>query len=197
MRSSRPLRALRRGAILSFGALVAACGVSTLDDIVPYEEERFDPLLRGTWGAPEGIEGAHISGSKEASYTIRYVDEDGKSGAFRARLGTIAGLQVLDVQPVELEMDHTPLYETLFLRAHSLIVVERVTATELHFRAIEGDSLRSLLEREPAATPHWKDSETIVLTGGTAELQRFLAGFLRRPGVLGEVQAWRRRSSPP
>jgi hypothetical protein len=181
-------------ALGAFAVLLGAgCGLGTLDAVLEYEDQRFDPLLVGRWSDTDGIEGALIRGNKETGYRIQYVDEDALSGEFTGHLGVIGGKRVLDLEPVEPSIERSDLYKSLLYRLHAVLVIDTITATELRFRAIEPDSVNALLQREPSATPHFENGDFMILTGRTPELQRFLGEFLRRPGVLGEPVTWRRR----
>jgi hypothetical protein len=197
MRSRRPLHLrIQRVALALVVSLGVGCGLGTLDAVLEYEDQRFDPLLVGRWGDSAGIEGALIRGNPESGYRIQYVDEDALSGEFTGHLGMIGGLRVLDLEPVEPSRERSDLYKSLLYRLHAILVIDTITATELRFRAIEPDSVSALLEREPSATPHFENGDFMILTGRTPELQRFLGDFLRRPGVLGEPVTWRRRPRP-
>lgn len=188
------MRASARYLMLVVGSLsVAACGLGTLGQIVEHDAREFDALLLGTWTDSTGKEAAVITGDTARGYYVEYHDEDGKLGEFRAELGRLGGRRVLDMVPVEPEMDASPIYESLLYPMHYPVIIDRLTATELWFSAIEQDSLDALLLREPRAASHYSAGETTVLTAQEPELRRFLDGFLRRPAVTGDIAMWVRK----
>lgn len=171
---------------------IGACGLGTLAEIVPSDAAEWEPLLVGRWTDSAGDESAVITGDSTAGYAIAYTDEDSLLGHFTARLGRLGDRRVLDLDPDDPELGASPVYTSLLLPLHYPIVIERVTATELEFRGIEHDSLNAFLRRAPSATPHFYDGDELILTAPTPELRRFLAEFMRRPGVLTETATWRR-----
>jgi hypothetical protein len=184
---------VRRASALALLATVGlgACGVGAVSEIVPEDESRFDARLLGAWVTEDGRESATITGDSASGYEILYRDTDGKENPLEARLGTIGGFAVLDVRPAEVTLAQGDIYTSLLLRLHAPLVIDSVGRI-LRFRLLESDSLEQFLEREPGAVPHTLIEHEVVLTARTPELRRFLAAFLRRPGVLGEPATWMR-----
>jgi hypothetical protein len=185
---------VRHLVIVVAAACVAACGFGTLDEIVPHEAQQFDPLLIGSWTDSTGAESATITGDSASGYFVVYRDEDGKLGEFHAELGPLGGRRVLDLEPVDPELDRSPMYKSLLFQLHYPMLIDRVTATDLWFSGIETDSLDAFLAREPNVTPHYLMGEYTLLTARGPELRRFLDSYLRRPGVATETAKWVRKN---
>lgn len=175
---------------------LAACGVASISPIVDWSDREFDPTLVGNWHNTTGTDVALITGDADSDYRITYIDEEGDTARFDARLGRLGVQRVLDIEPNAAAIgDHSAYFESLILRLHSFVLVDQVTATELRFRTVNPDSLRELLGREPALVAHrsGQGEEGPVLTARTPEVRRFFAEFISRPGVLSDSTRFRRR----
>lgn len=196
-----PISALARTAratVLSLGALViTGCGVASISPIVRAEEMLFDPALSGDWVDTEGGEAARITGDAAAGYHVVFIDSDGDTARFDARLGRLGAHRVLDIEPDLTGVPHMSAYSgSLVLTLHSFVVIDRVTETGLEFRMIEPDSLSAILRRDPARIAHsWTGESGPVITAETGETRRFFDELARRPGVLSEPARYRRRSA--
>lgn len=185
-RSLRPARHARP--LLAAAAFcLSACGVASISPIVPPDEAEFDAALLGRWRDAESTEFAVVSGDSADGYSITLVDEDGGTGRFKGRLGRLGGLRILDVWPTQLDLSRDgAVYESLVLRLHSFVVLDRVTSEEVVYRMIEPDSLEALLEKEPLAVAHTLVSEGDgpVITASTADARRFFERLLRQRGAM-------------
>jgi hypothetical protein len=163
---------------------------------VDWSDREFDPALVGDWHNTAGKDVAVITGDADSDYRITYIDEDGDTARFDARLGRLGAQRVLDIEPNAAAIgDHSPYFESLILRLHSFVLLDRVTATELHFRTVNPDSLRELLDREPQVVAHrpGRGEEGPVIIARTPEVRRFFTDFISRPGVLSDSTRFRRR----
>ena len=184
----------KRSYLIGFLGLVG-CEAGSIYPILPDGGAQFDGRLLGTWVTPDGDETALITGDSLKGYAIVYIDSDGDVGRFLARLGPLDNHRVLEIRPVELDVDAGYLYTSLFLPLHSFLVLDSVKQNTVQLRSVEVDSVEALLTREPGVIPHARYGDRVVLTAPAPELQRFLAGILRRPGVLGPPGTWRRQGT--
>lgn len=190
------MRGMRRLLLSLCSIPLAACGVASISPIVDWSDREFEPALVGSWQNTEGKDVALISGDADSDYRITYIDEDGDTARFDARLGWLGAHRVLDIEPSAAALgEHSAYFETLILRLHSFVVIDQVTATELRFRTVNPDSLREMLDREPGVVAHrsGRGEEGPVLTARTPEVRRFFTDFISRPSVLSDTVRFRRR----
>jgi hypothetical protein len=172
---------------------VAGCGVGSVAPLVSERDARFDPLLVGAWQDSSSKESAVITVLGKDRYRIVYTDDKGNEGRFDGVLGPVGGQRILDVQPEVSAIGANDLYKSLLLRLHGAVFVEAIEP-RLCFRILDADSLKNHLERHPGTIAHVINDDGIVLTAPTAEVRRFLAAYLRRPGALGGRNVWVRRA---
>lgn len=187
----------RRMLLLALCAIpLTACGVASISPIVDWNDREFDPALVGNWQNTAGKDVALVTGDADSDYRITYIDEDGDTARFDARLGRLGAHRVLDIEPNAAALgDHSAYFESLILRLHSFVIIDDVTATELRFRTVNLDSLRATLERDPGVVPHrsGQGEEGPVITARTPEVRRFFTAFISRAGILGDTTRFRRR----
>ena len=186
---SRRLRCL--ALVPLFG--LTACGFGSISPVIADSDVRTEPRLVGTWHDSANKETIVISADGPTAYLVRFTDSDQKTAEFHARFGVIGAMRALDVQPVDLSREMGDTYASLILRLHAPVIIDSA-GTVLAFRLVETDSVKAFLRRSPQAVAHTMIDDGVVLTAPTAEVQRFLADFMRRPGVLSEPNvAFRRR----
>ena len=179
-------------ALLFLIAVAAAgCGVGSISPFI--SDTQYDSLLVGAWRDSNGTESAYITTLEADRYSIIYTDSEGKIGRFRATLGRVGPLRVLDVEPADPVPEASVLYRSLLLPLHGAVFIDSIGA-ELRFRLLQPDSLKHYLEREPDAVAHMIPNKVVVLTAPTADVRRFLGGYARRTGALAESNVWVRRS---
>lgn len=103
---------------------------------------------------------------------------------------------MLDIEPDAVALgDHSLYFESVILRLHSFVVIDDVTATELHFRRVHPDSLSATMDRDPDVVAHRRGQGEggPVITARTPEVRRFFTEFMSHPGVLGDPTLFRRR----
>lgn len=180
-----------------FGLLALAltgCGVGSVSPLFSDADVTYDPRLVGTWRDSAAKESAVIAAADADAYTVTYTDSDGKTGRFRARLGTLGRFRVLELQPDKIPLEMSDAYKNLLLRLYAPLIIDSI-GVELRFRLVEPDSLKAHLARQPRVIAHVvrREDELVVLTAPTASVRLFLATFLERRGVLSESEAgWRR-----
>jgi hypothetical protein len=187
-----------RGARLVTPLVILAltgCGFGSLNPLIPDDAAHFDERLLGTWTSSDG-ESAVITSGDSASYEIDFKDEDGLSGRFDGRMGTIGNHTVLAVIPDKSLLQMSEVYLGLLMPMHNLLVLDSL-GTGLRFRGIVADSLQALLRRAPSTVAHVVINDTVVFTATTDALRSFLAEFIERPGVLGGEWMFEKASDPP
>ncbi len=106
---------------------LTACGVASISPIVDWSDREFDPALVGDWHNTEGDDFALITGDPESDYRITYIDEDGDTALFVARLGRLGAHRVLDIEPdADAIGDHSAYFESLILLLHSFVIFDDV-----------------------------------------------------------------------
>lgn len=183
--------------LLAFCAIpLTACGVASISPIVDWSDREFDPALVGDWHNTEGKDVALITGDADSDYRVTYIDEDGDTARFVARLGWLGAHRVFDLEPDGGAIgDHSAYFESLILRLHSFVIIDDVTSTELRFRRVHPDSLSATLDRDPEVVAHRRGQgeEGPVITARTPEVRRFFTEFMSHPGVLSDPTIFRRR----
>lgn len=164
--------------------LLAGCGVGSFSQAFPDSARKFDPQLIGEWRSADK-ETFVVTVDNAQGYMILFKDENGNSGVFTARMGTIGKFRVLDVQPDKSLLTMNDSYKDLLLPMHSVLFFDSIGG-ELRFRMILPDSLGAVLERDPAAIAHVRSPDFLLLTATPSELQHFLAGLVEKPGMLGD-----------
>lgn len=180
---------------LAFATLLAlfGCGVASISPIVTDADLVDEPRLAGTWQDEEGKETAVITTTGGGTFDVVYTEDNGKVGRFHGRLGRLGPYRVFDLQPHEPMPAASDTYRSLVLRAHGVIVMDSIGST-MHFRMVNGDSLKAYLKRNPTEASHALVGQSVLLTASSPEVRRFLLAFVGRSGALGESVLWRRRA---
>jgi hypothetical protein len=148
-----------------------------------------DPALVGTWRGTK--ESAVITTGTPTGYHVLYTDNDGKTGEFDARMGRLGSSRVLDLQPVDPIPAANDVYKSLLLRAHGIVIIDSIGKV-IQFHILEPDSLKAYLRRHPHALSHTMVGKSVLLTGSSIEIDRFLATYIRRAAALDELNVWQR-----
>jgi hypothetical protein len=199
-RNARFLGRITRVLLLLVSSSLAACGPAFISPVLRPEEVAFDRSLIGEWVEAEPEDPAHVQRASVAAdpsdgYRITYLDDDGHTNHFVARLGRFAGLRVLELQPAPVDEASEGEYSrALRLPLRTLLVVSALDAEQVRFALLEPDVLERALQAESRPTP-WveTDDDRVVLTADAAGLREFLHDHLARPGALGESVRFVRR----
>ena len=182
--------------LAAFSLSLVGCGAGSVYPFYGQGQSYVDSSLVGAWRDPGRTEGVVIT-PEGTQYGIVFTDSHGKSARFVGTLFSLGGRRALDVTVGELPDSakvHAPdEYWALLLPAHTLFYVDW-TATRLAFTGIVPDSVKSYLRIQPYEIRHYytgRDS-TVVLDAPTADVQRFLIAFARRPHVLADSTIWAR-----
>lgn len=169
--------------LLSLG--LTAC-VSSEQPFVTERGAHFAPELVGTWSNADSRERAVITRAGPAHYTVVYTDDRGETRQFTGRLGRAGRHHILD-----LESAVPPSSDGDAPGAHLAIVLDTI-APRVTIALLEPDSLKAHLARHPRAVATRRSKDELVFTAGTAELAKFLADYLQRPGALSDRSVWTR-----
>jgi len=116
-------------------------------------------------------------GDKTLKLTI--TEKEGKKGVFTARLFKLKQERFLDLTPKQCEFDpkQIDLVGASMIPGHLLIRVSQMEPG-LKLAFFDADWLKKHLEENPRALAHRGEGEKLLLTAGTAELQKFIMKHL-------------------
>jgi hypothetical protein len=171
-------------ALLAAGAL---CGcIPSVHPLYTAQDILFEPGLVGEW-TPENSEETWTFSAREGetSYTLVYVDGNGKEGRFETHLFRVGEHLYLDLYPEEPDLQQNDYYKMHLLRVHTFMRVEQVQPF-LRLALPDIQWLKKLLDEDPAAVRHEKVGDGVLLTAPTSGLQAFLAKHGQAPGAFRE-----------
>lgn len=174
------------------GLFLSGC-VPSLHPLYTADDVVFRPALVGEWSESEDSQETWtFAASGGQAYSLVYVDENGKSGAFIAHLAEVEGKLFLDLYPEELEVDGNDFYKGHFIPAHTFLRVEQIEPT-LRMAPLNAEWLRVFLGQHPDAVRHEQVEDGILLTAQPKELQAFLIGHLATEEAFGDLSNMTRR----
>lgn len=176
-----------RALMMSLAVAVYGC-VGSVNVVIPDRATRFESQLLGTWEDSASRERAVVTQRGPRAYAIDYADEQGKRLSLLGVLGASRGHLVLDLQPAAPGLGA---YADLVVRLHIPLILDSI-GNSIHVATLERDSLDEYLRRYPRAIAHMRSADGFVLTANPQALQRFLASYIERPGVLSKPSTWRR-----
>lgn len=141
----------------------------------------FDPALVGTWRPVEAKESSKetwaFTKAGDKLYQLQETDEEGRKAVFEVRLFQLSGQRFVDLYLTKVEEDGLKVNAWAgisLVPAHLLLKVEQIEPS-LKLAATNPDWMQKFLKKDPSAIAHQVVGDgSIVLTAGTAELQRFL-----------------------
>jgi hypothetical protein len=186
---------------------VALLVVGCIPSINPFYNDKdlvFAPELVGEWQAKnESDQPAQwqFERLEDKAYKLTVTQEKTKKGEFTAHLFKLGKEQFLDLVPSKCEYDSTQadLINCAMFPGHLLFRVRQI-GPELRMAPFDYDWLKKYLDQNPKALAHHDESDGIVLTARTVELQRFVLahlaegqlfkadGFLLRAGGKNEAR---------
>lgn len=183
----------RRAFLLAMTAAVLMSGcVPALHPLYTEQDLIFDAALIGVWQEVDAEgETWDFARTTDDSYRLVYTDEEGRQGAFQARLLRIEGTTFLDLYPEEPALAANDFYAMHLLRAHSFLLVDSIEP-ELRIRAMDPAWLEEYLEQAPGAIAHEVLEGGIVLTASTRDLQRFVLEHLETDGAFSDASTMHR-----
>ena len=180
----RPIRVLA----VSLCCAVSSGCVTSLQPAITERDAHFAPELVGTWTDSANTERAVITRSGARGYGIAYTDDRGETKRFIGRLGRVGAHHVLDLENAEPETAPGDSSGT-----HLALVLDTI-GLRISVAVLEPDTLNAYLQAHPRAVAHRRTKDETVLTASSADLSKFLAVYLQRPGVLSEPALWIRRA---
>ena len=161
--------------------LLAGC----IPSINPYYRAKdlvFAPELVGEWQARnESDQPAQwrFERLEDKAYKLTVTEDKAKKGEFTAHLFKIRNEQFLDIVPSKCDYDsnQASLIAAAMFPGHLLLRVGQI-GPELKMAPFDYDWLKKYLDENPKAIAHHAESDGIVLTAGTADLQRFVLAHL-------------------
>jgi len=174
---------MKKRNLIAFGAtaiLLAACIPSvnpfyTDDDLVA------DPHLVGEWQEKGNTNDPDVWKFEPLTNKVYQftVTEKGKTGSFSARLFKLKHEQFLDLTPNDCNYasNQSELVAFSMFPGHLLMRVGQIEP-ELKFAGCDYEWLQKFLKKNPKALAHHIESDRIVLTADTRDLQKFVLKHL-------------------
>jgi hypothetical protein len=170
--------------------LTSACAVY-LHPLLRDTDTRFDNALIGRWDEADVQDSARaghitITGDSASGYRVVNVDTYKDTQIFEGRLGTFAGLRLLELRQ-EAEAAPPGQYD-LTLRLFAFVVIHRADARVLEISMVEPEAFEKAVREEPALSP-WVDTDDgrLVLTGSSAQVREFMRRLLAQPGAISDT----------
>ncbi|MGO8702150.1 MAG: hypothetical protein ACLQVY_31085 [Limisphaerales bacterium] len=165
----------------SIALLVAGC-IPSLNPFYTAKDLVFAPELVGEWQARnESDQPAQwqFERLEDKAYKLTVTEDKGKKGEFTAHLFKIGKAQFLDIVPSKCDYDsnQAALIASAMFPGHLLLRVGQI-GPELRMAPFDYDWLKKYLDENPKAIAHHEESDSVVLTAGTADLQRFVLAHL-------------------
>jgi hypothetical protein len=142
----------------------------------------FEPRLLGEWQvkneSDQPAEWQFERGEGKA-YKMTVIQEKIKRGEFNAHLFKLGKENFLDIIPSKIDYasDQADLVSNTMFPGHLLLRVSQIDPV-LKLAGFDFDWLKAHLEENPKALAHHKESDAILLTAGTADLQSFVLAHL-------------------
>ena len=159
------------------GLLLTGCEVRSLRPLVTEEDAVFEPALLGTWMAKDDDQRLTMKFKKSGEKSYDMVLETEKGAAhFDARLARLESFLFLDLSPrmEEGEGDSSYVYYSHLIPTHSFARIN-VEKNTLSLSSLRHDTIKNLISQGQLDIGHEVlDSDVILLTAGTPDLQRFL-----------------------
>ena len=182
-------------AVSAAAILLAAC----IPSVNPFYEEKdvvVDSHLAGEWQDKDNTNNPEIwkfeqSTNNGFNLTVR---QEGKTGKFNAHLFHLKQERFLDLIPTDCNYasNQADLVSFSMFPGHLLLRVAQ-TDPELQLAACDYDWLEKYLEKNPKALGHHLESERIVLTADTRDLQKFVMKHLGTNELFKEYGAMVRK----
>jgi hypothetical protein len=167
-------------AIAAVAILLAAC-IPSVNPFYTDKDVVLDPHLVGEWqekGKTNEPEVWKFEQSTNKTYQLT-VMKGGTTGEFDAHLFKLKGEQFLDLIPADCHYatNQADLVAFSMFPGHLLLRVGQIDP-ELKFAAMDYDWLEKFLKNNPKAIGHHLESERIILTADTRDLQKFVLKHL-------------------
>ena len=170
---------MKRTVIVFIGLILAGC-VPSWNPLYTEKDLVFNDALIGTWipnATPGSKETWVFSKEGDKLYALEQTDDEGRKAGFRVGLVRLKDYLFLDLYLVNVQSGEGKLnaWASFSLApAHLFLKVHQIEPT-LKIAAMNPDWMKKFLQKHPESIPHrvvFEDS--IVLTGSTKELQKFI-----------------------
>jgi hypothetical protein len=181
--------------------LIGSCAfllVGCIPSVNPFYTPKdlvFEPQLVGQWQAKDDSEQpAQWQFEKKEdmamAYKLTVTEEKTKKGEFTAHLFKLGNEYFLDIIPSKCDYapDQAGLTAAAMFAGHLLFRMNQI-GPELKMASFDFDWLKTHLEKNPNDLAYHEEDDAVVLTAGTADLQRFLLAHL------GEGQLFKKEST--
>lgn len=151
-----------------------------------------DPSLLGTWSDEDGEETWTFVYNDDKTYLLTYTDDNGKSGAFTARLFKLGDKTFLDIEPLRPQRNVNGFYSGHLLSMHTVYVIS-MDGKKGRLGFLDPEYLKATFEKDPDALSHTVVDEEIVLTATTEKLKAFLISIATKPDAFVMSEAIERK----
>ncbi len=174
------------------GLLLAGC-IPSANPFYTEKDLLFEPLLLGEWQSVNDSDQPaqwQFEKGEGLTYKVTVTEEKTKKGEFTAHLFKLRNECFLDLVPSKCEYapDQAGLVSSAMFPGHLLLRVPQIEP-ELKLAAFDFDWLKKHLEENPAALAHHEESDVMVLTAGTVDLQRFILEHLSEGQLFAKAGA--------
>jgi hypothetical protein len=184
----------------SVAVLLAGC----IPSINPFYTEKdlvFEPKLLGEWQAKndeDQPEQWRFEKREDKAYKLTVTEEKTKTGEFSAHLFKLGPEYFLDLVPSKCDYAATQafLVGCAMFPGHLLVRVAQFEP-ELKLAAFDFDWLKGYLEEHPNALAHYQESDVMILTATTADLQHFALAHLAPGQLFAKAGALARKETAP
>jgi hypothetical protein len=168
-------------AILSIGC------VRSVQPILKDDQVTTDDSLTGRWVDSKGQDSVEVTRSPtDSTYDILYTDKDGKKGLLIGRIGKIGDTLIAEFHPADPAPNATGVYTAHLLPLYSFLIV-RQTTPHLVFTTLSPDWMKKYVDDHPNEIATFKpDKDSIVISAGTDELQKFILAHQSDAGALAD-----------
>lgn len=153
-------------------AMLAGC-IPSLNPVYRDEDLVSEPRVVGVWNQ-KGEKARWIFQNRdEKSYSLVYLDQDGRENRFIAHLARIEGDLFLDLFPEPLDGKANSFYTFHHVPIHSIYRVHRIEPT-LELGAIDFQWLENELNENPAAVESRTFNGRRLITASTEDVRAFV-----------------------
>jgi len=173
--------------------IMAACTPPSLQPFYLEKNLLLDPNVRGMWEDSNQKESIHFFPAG-MTYEFTYAAESSAGARFQAALFEIKGVRYLDLYPLDRAAESNSLLELTYIPAHILFRIA-TDGNTLRLAMLEPYWLKEKLAGNRLSLQHTLLKNVPVLTGGTEQIQSFLARYGDDPDAFPDWSEWRRALS--
>lgn len=182
----------RIAAALALLSLLGCSSVGSVSPLLTAEDAEEEPLLRGTWQDSSGSINLFIPADGHASYSLYLTHYRGDSREYRATLGRIGAVRVLELQATDPELAEGIAASGLTVELYLPVLVETISANDMTLGDLSGGALGSYLHHKPKAIAHVSQGDDIIITAPTSAWRRFFQKYVSRPYAIRKMTFLRR-----